>query len=133
MKWYTRLTRWATRWAWQKEINALDNIAWFKELSLDEHKLQGEVILTDGMAQVIAHAFAEATFNTPNYVEYQFEPRAVRHRDQWAKTVITVKKHTGKTPHELRRIAEQERDDALKQLDELRKELHKSVSDENRR
>lgn len=123
IKMLTKLVRWASRWAWQKEIKFMDTSVELEYMTMDEKSFEAKAIMNPGLAQMMAHAFAEQAFNTPNYVEMQFQPRAVKHRDKWIMVTVTVQKHDGKTPHELRMEAERRVAVLQVELDAIRKRI----------
>lgn len=61
-----------------------------------------------GLTLAIGAAFANLVVEAPNYVEMEYLP--AYEPDSGEKIVVLVRKVSGKTPHELRKDAEAERD-----------------------
>ncbi|KFE51100.1 hypothetical protein [Pseudomonas syringae] len=96
----------------------LDNIEMREALTeklIDATTLSGAIINTDGLTlgaeggicKIMADAFGQMLFegDVVNYIEAYFSSSKYPEMGQ---IVVTVKKETGKTPHELRLAAEQE-------------------------
>lgn len=90
-----------------------------ESMTMDAKSFEAKAIMNPGLAQMMAHAFAEQAFTVPNYVEMQFQPKAVKHRDKWTMITVTVQKHDGKTPHQLRLEADAKVEELTKKLNEL--------------
>lgn len=99
-----------TRWAWRDEIGIVDGISRLKTLSMDQEKMEAEIETSHGLAVYIGTILAYEANKAPNYVEMQFKPPVVKFKDKWHYITVTIQKHNGKTPHQMRVQAEQERD-----------------------
>lgn len=119
MNYILKFVRWATAWAWKKERQLVDGLVQFESMSSDPKSFEARAIMNPHYAQAMAHSFAELAFNAPNYVEMQFQPKAVKHRDKWMMITVTVQKHDGKTPHQLRLEADAKVEELTKKLNEL--------------
>lgn len=102
----TALVRYLTAWAWRHEIGATDGIAYIKEMHATEGAMELHVKQHPEAAQWVACCFASMVDSSPNYTELQFNLLTPQPGYEWI--TVTVKKGSGKTPHQLREIAEKE-------------------------
>lgn len=86
---------------WAEEKASHDSIVKLTELHQTENGLELHLEQHPMLAQYVAKCFASLVAEFPNYTELQF---TVPRSHQWI--TVTVKKGSGKTPHELRRQAE---------------------------
>lgn len=79
--------------------------------------------LEGGACAIMADVFGEQLFTSQaeNYIELSFESGKYPDLGQ---IVVTVKRETGKTPHQLRAVAENEREILRKALTTIREESH---------
>jgi hypothetical protein len=111
--WVRRLVRFLSGWAWTYEIGVAESIATLQELHAIPGSMEVTVKSRPELAQWIGQCFAEIVASSPNYTEMRFDTRKP---ETWEWITVTVQKGTGKTPHTLRREAEQERDQLRAQL-----------------
>lgn len=101
------LVRRMTRWAWRKEIDTCEGMLRLKELHLKDGAMEVEFEHSPELSQWIGLCFASMVVTSPNYTEMQFQmhPNWKGER-KWI--TVTVQKHEGKTPHQMRQEAERE-------------------------
>lgn len=103
----TTLVRHLSAWAWRHEIGACEGLGKLKKLSMEEGGMEMEIQSDPHLAKHIATCFASLVANSPNYTEMVFTTNAKYH-GKWDHLTVTIQKFNGKTPHELRREAEEE-------------------------
>ena len=101
----TKIVRALTAWAWKKEINTLDGAVRLKELHATPGGMQLLFTQDPALASYVANAFATIVASAPNYVEMKFELQHPTQEFEWV--TVLVRNGNGKTPHELRMLAEE--------------------------
>lgn len=107
---FKNLIRKWTKWAWEHEYNVSEGIAKMKSLHMDGNAMEMEIKLHPEQQQYIAQCFAAMVAESANYTEMKFDmvakyPRPDNDTEhKWV--TVTVQKGMGKTPHQLRQIAE---------------------------
>lgn len=105
-KFITTAVRYLTRWAWQKEISIVAGMAHIEEIHAQGgNRLELSIKQNPALAQYVAQCFAELVASSENYTEMRFD---LKHPTAYDGIYVLVKKFNGKTPHELRMIAEKE-------------------------
>ena len=114
---FIQLVRYLSAWAWQKEIATIDSLAVLKglELDMDEGKMDIKIQQDPALAQWIAKGFVSMVAESPNYTEMKFDLSG-EYRGKFEWITVHIQKGNGKTPHQLRQEAEQERDQLRIQL-----------------
>lgn len=113
-----RMVRWATAWAWQKEIRTCDGLAVLEGLSIEDGKMDIQIKQSPLLAQWAAKCFASLVADSPNYTEMSFDISG-QYLEKWEWLTVHIQKGNGKTPHQLRQEAERERDQFRAMLDQL--------------
>lgn len=111
--WVRSLVRFLSGWAWRQETDLAESVAILKELHATPGAMEITVKQRPELAQWVGQCFAEMVASSPNYTEMRFDTRKP---ETWEWITVTVQKGTGKTPHTLRREAEEERDQLRAQL-----------------
>ncbi len=115
----TRLVRWATAWAWQKEIGVCEGLAVVQGLNMEPGAMEVKIKQDPALAQWVAKCFAYMVMDSPNYTEMQFE-LCGEYAGKYEWLTVLIQKHQGKTPHQMRHQVERERDELLRQLQKLK-------------
>lgn len=86
--------------------------------------------LEGGAARLMAEMLAEQveTTGAVNYIEVRFASKHIKPGEQY---VVTVQKCSGKTPHELRLVAEEDRDAILRHAADALLSVRQSLTDAN--
>jgi len=101
---FSGLTRRLTSWAWAKEIEVSESLVKIVELHAKDGELQIEIEQRPEVREWVARCFASLVAESPNYTEMKFELKNPTNDYEWI--TVLVQKGKGKTPHELRQIAE---------------------------
>jgi len=109
MKLINRFVRWATKWAWKHELSVTEGIAVLKSFNMEDDKLEFSLKQDPTIAQWIAKCFVSMVANSPNYTEMKFD-LADKYNGKHEWITVHIQKGNGKTPHQLRKEAEEERD-----------------------
>lgn len=104
-----RPVRFLSSWAWAHERGAIEGFALLKSMKMDDRTLDMAIQTQPEMAQYVGKCFAAMVANSPNYTEMQFTVNEKYH-GKWEHLTVTIQKFNGKTPHQLKVEAEQERD-----------------------
>ena len=102
-----RVVRWLSAWAWTREIETCESMVQLKAFEMDEDGLDLKIQQDPMLAQYVAKCFASMVASSPNYTEMKFDlcgKWAGKH--EWM--TVLIQKGSGKTPHELREVAERE-------------------------
>ena len=118
LKLLKKLTRKLSAWAWRKEINVCDGLSKLKELNMDEAGIEMAIQTDPALAKHIATCFVSLVADSPNYTEMMFDIKG-SYLGKYEWVTVTVQKGSGKSPHELRRQAETERDDLRRRLNQI--------------
>jgi hypothetical protein len=110
-----RLVRRLSAWAWQKEIETCEGMAVLKGLDMDDTKLEIKIQQDPAAAQWVAKCFASMVADAPNYMEMKFDIGG-QYRGKFEWMTVLIQKGNGKTPHQLRKEAERERDELRARL-----------------
>ena len=103
----TNIVRWSTRWAWEKEAGTAEGFAKITEMHANNEGMEVIFEQDPALAQYIGMAMASMVAEAPNYCEMSFTPK-VKWKGRHQFITITVQKTSGKTPHQLRMVAESE-------------------------
>lgn len=116
--------RWLTKWAWQREIGIVDGLAELKELSMKPGAMELKIETQPEIANQVATCLAKLVYTAENYTEMQFECGA-KFKEKYDYLIVTIQKARGKTPHQLKMEAFEERDKAKEQLQPFLDLCHK--------
>jgi hypothetical protein len=108
-----RFIRFISKWAWRQELETINGIVRINELSVVPGKMAMHIEQNPAIARWVAQCFASLLLGSPNYTELKFRTRKP---DTFDWIVVTVRRDSGQTPHELRIKAECERDKLLAEL-----------------
>jgi hypothetical protein len=106
MRWYTKIVRKLTAWAWGDEIHTSEGLTRIKELHAKPGSIELELENRPELQAWIGKAFAAMVLESPNYTELRFEiapPYQKNGETTYHWITVLVKKGSGKTPHQLRR------------------------------
>jgi len=109
------MVRRISSWAWQNEIRTCEGLAVLTGLNMDDGKMDIKIQQDPALAQWIAKCFASMIANSPNYTEMRFNCYG-QYCGKLDWITVTIQKGNGKTPHEMRREAERERDELRSRL-----------------
>ena len=102
----TSIVRWSSRWAWEKEISVTKGCAILQELSMKEGSMEVKIKQSPGLGEYVGTVFASMVAQSPNYTEMVFETHG-KFDGKYEFMTVTVQKHSGKTPHQLRMQADE--------------------------
>lgn len=119
-----RSVRYLTSWAWEREIEICEGIAELKELSLKPGAMELKIETDPAITEQIGTCLAALVYKSENYTEMQFECGA-KFKEKYDYLIVTIQKARGKTPHQLKMEAFEERDKAKAQLQPFLDICHK--------
>lgn len=93
--------RFATKWAWAKEIDTANGLISLTEMHATPGKLELHLKQNPEVAWMVATSFASILADAPNYTEMQ-----LNHVDTHERFTVTIRREKGKTPNELKVEAE---------------------------